>query len=186
MPVGLDELEQRNVVGVIVVDKAPLGIGRNHQQHGARAVAGCHLVANQLTAAVGEDRRTVDKARTMLVVAAGAESPDAPAIWRRAAEDRGAAVAGGIARAQSGANFDAGGGRTEKCVRNRSKKMHFRAWLAHQMRNPAHPGAAGNTVNQNRLKPCKERSSGLCRSWNRRAKTQIPATFSRNAELGKG
>ena len=31
-------------------------------------------------------------------------------------------------------------------------KMHFRAWLAHQMRNPAHPGAAGNTVNQNRLK----------------------------------
>lgn len=47
-------------------------------------------------------------------------------------------------------------------MRNRSKKMHFRAWLAHQMRNPAHPGAAGNTVNQNRLKPCRRRPFGLC------------------------
>jgi hypothetical protein len=73
----------------------------------------------------------------------------------------GAAVAGGIARAQSGAKFDVGGGRSERCVRNRSKKMHFRAWLAHQMRNPAHPGAAGNTVNQSRLKPCRRRPFGL-------------------------
>jgi len=40
-------------------------------------------------------------------------------------------------------------------------KMHFRAWLAHQMRNPAHLGAAGNTVNQNRLKTCRRRPFGL-------------------------
>jgi hypothetical protein len=41
------------------------------------------------------------------------------------------------------------------------KKMHFRAWPAHQRRNPAHPSAAGNTVNQNRLKPCRRRPFGL-------------------------
>jgi len=54
------------------------------------------LVANQLAAAVGEDRRTVDKAHPLLLVAAGGESPDAPALCWHAAEDRGAAVAGGI------------------------------------------------------------------------------------------
>jgi hypothetical protein len=39
---------------------------------------------------------------------------------------------------------------------------------------PAPPGAAGNTVDQNRLNPCGERSSGLYGSWNRRVKTEIP------------
>jgi hypothetical protein len=41
-------------------------------------------------------RRTVDKARPLLLLAAGGESPDAPAVCWHAAEDRGAAVAGGI------------------------------------------------------------------------------------------
>src|SRR5216683_1756111 len=52
-------------------------------------------------------------------------------------------------------------GRREKCLRNRSGKGHLRALRAHQMRKPAPPGAAGNSVDQNRLKPCRERSSGL-------------------------
>jgi hypothetical protein len=36
------------------------------------AVAGCHLVADQLAAATGENRRTIDQARTLLL-----------ACWRR-------------------------------------------------------------------------------------------------------
>ena len=40
---------------------------------------------------------------------------------------------------------------------------------------PAPPGAAGNTVEQNRLKPCGERSSGLYGCSNRRIKMEIPA-----------
>ena len=52
-----------------------------------------------------------------------------------AAEDRGAAVAGGIRRAPSGANFDDDAGRREKCLRNSFEQEHFRALRAHQMRN---------------------------------------------------
>ena len=54
------------------------------------------VVANKLAAAVGESRRAFDKARTLLLVAAGGESPDPAAVCRHAAENRGAAVAGGI------------------------------------------------------------------------------------------
>ena len=39
---------------------------------------------------------------------------------------------------------------------------------------PAPSGAARNTLDQNRLRPCRERSSGLYGSWNRRVKTEIP------------
>ena len=38
-PVPLDELQDRNVIGVIVRDVAGLGVGRNHDQRNARAVA---------------------------------------------------------------------------------------------------------------------------------------------------
>ena len=54
------------------------------------------LVADQLAAAVGEDRRTAGQACTLLLAAAGGEPSDAAAVWRHAAEDRDAAVAGGI------------------------------------------------------------------------------------------
>ena len=99
------------------------------------AVARCHLAAKQLTAAVGEDQQTVDRARTILLVSAGGESSDAPAIWRHAAEERGAAVAGGTARSQSGAKFDdntvaAGGVSAEPFGKRGSPAL-----LAHQMRN---------------------------------------------------
>jgi hypothetical protein len=41
------------------------------------ADAGCHLVADQLAAAASENRRTVDQARTLLLLAAGGEPSDA-------------------------------------------------------------------------------------------------------------
>jgi Transposase DDE domain group 1 len=69
------------------------------------ADSGRHLVADQLAAAVGEDRRTVDKARTLLLVAASGESPDAPAVCRHAAKDHAAACAGGIRRGAERSKF---------------------------------------------------------------------------------
>jgi hypothetical protein len=55
------------------------------------------LVADQLAAAVGENRRPIDQTRPLLLVAAGGESPDAAVVCRHVGKDRGAAVAGGIA-----------------------------------------------------------------------------------------
>ncbi len=63
-------------------------------------------VADQLAAAAGENRRSVDQARTLLLVAVGGESSDAAAVWRYAAEDCHAAVASGIGSLQSTANCD--------------------------------------------------------------------------------
>src|ERR1019366_2493962 len=65
-----------------------------------------HLVADQLAAAAGENRRAFDKACSVLLVAAGRESSHPPALRKHAAEDRDAAAAGGIRRAQREANFD--------------------------------------------------------------------------------
>jgi hypothetical protein len=80
------------------------------------------VVANHLTAATGENRRTVDQARMLLLAAAGGEPSDAAVIWRHAAEDRGAAVAGGIRLAHRGAIFDDDAGAREKCPRDRAEK----------------------------------------------------------------
>jgi uncharacterized protein YggE len=60
------------------------------------------VVADQL-AAVGEDRRTAHPTCALLLVAVGRGASDAAAVRRHAGEDRGAAVADGIRRAQSGA-----------------------------------------------------------------------------------
>jgi hypothetical protein len=65
-------------------------------------------------------------------------------------------------------------GRREKCLRNRCEKGHLRALRAHQVRNLSLPGAAGNTVDQNRAKTSRARLFGLYASWNRRVKTEIP------------
>ena len=51
--------------------------------------------------------------------------------------------------------------RREKCLRNGSRKGPLRALRAHQMRNRPLPSAAGNTVDENRLKPCQARTFGL-------------------------
>jgi len=89
------------------------------------------VVADQLAAAVGEDRRTAHQTRALLLVGAGGEPSGAAVVCRHAAEDRGAAVAGGIRRAQSGADFNDDAGRREKRVQDHSNKMHFRAWRVH-------------------------------------------------------
>src|SRR5271167_4300515 len=48
---------------------------------------------------------------------------------------------------------------------------------------PIPSGAAGNTVDQNRLKPCRGKPFGLYGSWNRRVKTEIPVyTFQHRTE----
>src|SRR6202022_3122597 len=88
---------------------------------------GRHLVANQLAAAVGEDRRTAHPTCALLLVAVGRGAPDAAIVWWHAAEDRNAVGAGGIRRAQRGANFDdAAGTSRQKCQRIRSEKRQFR------------------------------------------------------------
>jgi class 3 adenylate cyclase len=61
-----------------------------------RPDAGRHLVADQLAAAVGQDRRPIDQTCPLLLVAAGGESSHAAAVRGHAGEDRDAAVAGGI------------------------------------------------------------------------------------------
>src|SRR5271163_2698613 len=60
------------------------------------ADAGRLLVADRLAAAVDEDRRTIDQARTLLLVAAGGESSHAAAVRGQAGGDRDATVARGI------------------------------------------------------------------------------------------
>ena len=62
----------------------------------ALKATGRQLVADQLAAAPGENRRTFDQARAVLLVAAGGESSDAPALRKHAEEDCGAAGAGGL------------------------------------------------------------------------------------------
>ncbi len=50
------------------------------------------LVAYELAAAAGEDGRTPDQARPILLAAAGGESPHAAAVWGHAAKDCGAPI----------------------------------------------------------------------------------------------
>src|ERR1035437_3866488 len=75
------------------------------------------FLRDRAAAAVGENRRTFDKARTLLLAAAGGEPSDAPALCKHAAQDRGAAIARGIGDPQGGADFgDAGGWREVRTV----------------------------------------------------------------------
>jgi hypothetical protein len=51
--------------------------------------------------------------------------------------------------------------RREKCLRKRSKKGSFSGVGCPRDAKPAPPGAAGNTVDRNRAKPCGGRLFGL-------------------------
>ena len=55
------------------------------------------LVANQLAAAVGKNRRPIDQARSIILVVPGGESSDAAVVWGHGAADRSAAC--GVAEA---------------------------------------------------------------------------------------
>ncbi len=70
----------------------------------------------------------------LLLIAAGGESSDAPALRKHAAEDRGAAVAGGIRRMQNGADFDVDAAAADA--------------------KPARPGAAAIIMEQKWLSAC--------------------------------
>jgi len=104
----------------------------------AGGVAGAdrRLVADQLAAAVGENRRAFDKACPVLLVAAGGESSDAPALRKHAAEDRGAAAASGIGGPQSGADFgDEIERQRDKCLKTRLEERQFRVFYANARQN---------------------------------------------------
>ena len=81
--------------GAAVAERDRLQPGESVAAAGA-AQANRELVADQLAAAAGEDRRAVDKACPLLLAAAGGESSDAAAVWRHAAADGGAAAASRI------------------------------------------------------------------------------------------
>ena len=49
------------------------------------------LVADELAAAIGEDRRSPGQARSVLLVALGGESSGTAAVWKHGAADRSAA-----------------------------------------------------------------------------------------------
>jgi hypothetical protein len=73
---------------------------------GWRCDAGRHLVAGQLAAAIGQDRRPIAQTCQLVLVATGGESSHAAVVRGHADEDSDAAVAGGRKCAQSGAYFD--------------------------------------------------------------------------------
>ena len=60
------------------------------------------VVADQLAAAVGENRRAFAQACPLLLVAACGEPSDAPTLWKHAAEDRDAGGTGRIAARDGG------------------------------------------------------------------------------------
>ncbi len=113
----------------------------------ATAGAACadrEVVANQPAAAVGEDRRTADPTCPLLLVAVGRGASDAAAVRRRAGEDRGAAVAGGIRRAQSGADFNDNAGAQGEVSAGSSGKSIFSGVACPPDAKPPPSSAAGN------------------------------------------
>jgi hypothetical protein len=83
-----------------------------------------------------KNRRAFDKACPLLLVAAGGEPSDAPALRKHAAEDRDAAVAGGIGGPQSGADSgDELERERDKCLKTRLEECQFRVFYANARQN---------------------------------------------------
>jgi hypothetical protein len=78
-----------------------------------------------------------------LLVAVGRGASDAAAVRRHAGEDRGAAVAGGIRRAQSGADFDDDAGAQGKVSAKSIDRTAFSAAGRPPDAKPPPSGAAG-------------------------------------------
>ena len=55
------------------------------------------LVADQLVAAIDENRRSIGQARTVLLAPVSGKPPDTAALWKHGAADRSAAAACGVA-----------------------------------------------------------------------------------------
>jgi hypothetical protein len=80
------------------------------------ARAGREVVAHQLAAAVGQDRRTAHPTCALLLVAVGREPSNAAVVCRDAAADRRLAHASEIRRVPRGANFDEDAGDAGRSV----------------------------------------------------------------------
>ena len=112
------------------------------------AGADWQLVAYELAAAAGENRRPFAQARPLLLVVARGESPDAAAVCRYATEDRGVAGTGGIRRAQSGANFDDDARAKAKASVGTVRKKGTSGRCVPIRCETCPSGAAGNAVDQ--------------------------------------
>jgi hypothetical protein len=135
------------------------------------ADAGRHLVADQLAAAVGQDRWTADPTCAPLLVAIGREPSDAAAVRGHAAEGRGLAHASGIRRVWCGAIFDDGAGLAAEASADAPGKGSFRGVACSREAKPAPSGAAERRGPKPAETLCSKRSSGLYRSWKPRVKT---------------
>lgn len=74
------------------------------------------LLADQLAAAAGEDRRMAGEACPLLLAAPGGEPSDVATVWSDATADRSATIASGIGEPQTGADFGDERGRGRKSV----------------------------------------------------------------------
>ena len=105
------------------------------------------LVADQSAAASGEDRRALDQARPLLLVAGGGEPSYVPAVWQHAEEDRDAAGASGIGAPRSAADLgdQIGGGR---CLRTGLAEGHFWGLPGRETLKRPLPVPLGGSVDQ--------------------------------------
>src|ERR1035437_6472722 len=102
--------------------------------------------AVQLAAAGGENRRTVDKRRPLLLAPAGGEPPDTAAVCRHAAEDRGVAGTGGINGKLIADKLDRRGAERGAVRRETPAKAAYLSWKTGGAapRGPPPPPRAGH------------------------------------------
>ena len=161
-------------------DRAPGPVAAAGTAQGNR-----QLVADQLAAALGETRRSSDKARPVLLVAASGEPPDLAALCRHAEEDRGAAVASGIGGPRNGAGFgDAEGGGRDRCVRILPENSGFGCFgaKARQNRPVEAPWRAFGFKTALELCVCKPLGVGC--SLNQDSKWKFRLRCLSNADIG--
>jgi hypothetical protein len=84
---------------------------------------GWRLVADQVAATTGEDRRPIDQARPVLLAAFGGEPSDPATVWSLAGQDRSVALANRAGKPTIGSDFsdERGHGRAT-CRKHGSKE----------------------------------------------------------------
>jgi hypothetical protein len=94
------------------------------------------LVADQLAAAAGEDRRTADETCPLLLAAAGREPSDAAALWSHAGQDRSVALARRVGEPTTGSDFsDARGTGRQSVAGIGRKRVSFGLWGSRERQN---------------------------------------------------